>query len=99
MAADGKLALLPKETAEVLAARRAAPPRQSERRAALAAPPEKAMRRPRRRRQHDLANPKPRHRRGEIIRTPGPAAIRSSNASPTTAISSPPRPMFVSLQG
>jgi membrane fusion protein (multidrug efflux system) len=41
MAADAKLALLPKETAEAPAARRAAPPQQPERPAALAAPPEK----------------------------------------------------------
>jgi hypothetical protein len=56
MAADAKLALLPKETAEAPAARRAAPPQQPERPAALAAPPAKAMGRPRRRRQQDLAS-------------------------------------------
>jgi membrane fusion protein (multidrug efflux system) len=49
MAADAKLALLPKETAEAPAARRAAPPQQPERPAALAAPPEKVAGRPRRR--------------------------------------------------
>jgi membrane fusion protein (multidrug efflux system) len=51
MAADGKLALLPKETAETPAARRDAPQKQPERPAAIAAAPtpEKAPRSPRRR--------------------------------------------------
>src|SRR6202047_4945442 len=49
MAADAKLALLPKETAQAPAARRAAPQQQPERPAALAAPPEKVAGRPRRR--------------------------------------------------
>jgi membrane fusion protein (multidrug efflux system) len=51
MAADAKLALLPKETAETPAARRDAPQRQPERPAAMAASPtpEKASRSPRRR--------------------------------------------------
>src|ERR1700680_251962 len=42
MAADAKLALLPKETAETPAARRDAPQQQPERPAAIAAPPQKA---------------------------------------------------------
>ena len=42
MAADAKLALRPKETAETPAERRAAPPQQPKRPAALAAPPAKA---------------------------------------------------------
>src|SRR3984893_11354864 len=51
MAADAKLALLPKETAETPAARRDAPQKQPERPAAIAAAPtpEKASRSPRRR--------------------------------------------------
>jgi membrane fusion protein (multidrug efflux system) len=49
MAADAKLALLPKETAETPAARRDTPQRQPERPAAVAATPEKASQPPRRR--------------------------------------------------
>jgi membrane fusion protein, multidrug efflux system len=49
MAADAKLALLPKETAETPAARRDTPQRQPERPAAIATTPEQASRSPRRR--------------------------------------------------
>src|ERR1700731_4260716 len=49
MAAEAKLALLPKETAETPAARRDAPQMQPERPAAAAATPEKASPSPRRR--------------------------------------------------
>jgi membrane fusion protein (multidrug efflux system) len=48
MASDAKLALLPKDTAEAPAARRAAPQKQPERPAAIAGPPEKAPGRSRR---------------------------------------------------
>ena len=44
MAADAKLALLPKETAETPAARRDAPQKQPERPAAMSTAPEKANR-------------------------------------------------------
>jgi membrane fusion protein (multidrug efflux system) len=49
MAADAKLAVLPKETVEMPAARRDTPQRQPERPAAITTPPEKASQSPRRR--------------------------------------------------